>query len=105
MAFSCVVSDEINSAGEGIWFIRTAADSQPPTGNWEADQEDLVKQLLTVFLNSGFTVIGANSVNSWQIHSRFADQGTALKRWEHSDHDGSESKAAKTAQSPWQFLH
>jgi len=100
-----VVGDEINTAGEDIWFIKTAADSQLPTGNREADQEDLVKQLLTVFLNPGFTVIGANSPNSWQIHSRFADQGTAFKRWEHSDHDGSKTKAAKTAQSPWQFLH
>lgn len=81
-------------------FMKTTIDGQSPAGKRQADRVDFVNQLLTVFLNSVFTAVGANSLNSKQIHSGFVDQVTAVKMWEYSDHDGSKSETGRPPQSP-----
>ncbi len=68
---------------------------QPRAGKREAEQVEFVNQLLTVFLNPVFTAVGASLLLSWQILSGFADQVTAVKVWEYSDHVGSESEFGK----------
>jgi hypothetical protein len=86
-------------------MMKTTMDRQSPAETREVEQVEFVNQLLTVFLNSVFTAVGACLFHSWQILSGFADQVTAVKVWEYSDHDGSKSEFGKPPRAPWRFLH
>ncbi|WP_337660376.1 hypothetical protein [Anderseniella sp. Alg231-50] len=80
--------------------MKITMNGRSPARLREADPVVFVNQLLTVFLNSVFTDVGANSLNSKQIHSGFAHHVTAVEMWEYSDHDGSQSETGTPPQSP-----